>query len=107
MSQVQRQRLDKKAGRMKEIKCVYCNGTGRTPSKVFPCLVCRGEGRVIVKEPVIQCPECKGKGRNPQSKLTCLRCKGIGFTKSSEGSGHSKDVFPFEPKGSVLIPKGE
>jgi len=95
---------------VKEIVCVYCHGTGRTPSKVFPCLICKGKGRISIEEDMVKCRACRGTGKHPQSKLTCLECKGIGYIKPSvrrSSSKSSKDPFPFEMKGSVLLPKGK
>lgn len=92
----------------KEVRCVYCNGTGKTPSRVFSCPICKGKGRISIEDDMVPCPACKGTGRHPQSKLSCLECKGLGYVKPSSKSGSgksSKGSFPFEVKKNVLLPK--
>lgn len=63
----------------KEIKCAYCQGTGKMPSDArVPCYVCEGKGFVLVEEKAKKCPECGGTGKAQESKLPCLSCKGKG-----------------------------
>jgi len=67
----------------KEIKCAYCNGTGKMPSDVrVLCYVCKGKGLVTVEEGIKQCSECGGTGKTQESNLPCLRCKGKGIVKA-------------------------
>ena len=67
----------------KEIKCAYCQGTGKMPSDVrVLCYVCGGKGLVAVEEETRQCPECGGRGKTQESKLPCLKCKGRGVVKA-------------------------
>lgn len=67
----------------KEIKCVYCEGTGKMPSDGrVPCRVCGGKGLVTVEGEAKQCLECGGTGKAQESKLPCLSCKGKGVVKA-------------------------
>lgn len=67
-----------------EIKCAFCNGTGKDPfellSKLSSCQVCGGKGVVIVKEPTTKCLFCKGTGVQPYTtnRLHCSVCAGKG-----------------------------
>lgn len=68
---------------MKEIKCAYCQGTGKVPGdNRVPCYVCAGKGLVTIEEEERQCPECGGTGKTQESKLPCLRCRGKGVVKA-------------------------
>lgn len=92
----------------KVLNCAYCNGTGRTPSRVFSCGICKGKGKISIEKDMVRCGACRGTGRHPQSKLTCLNCKGTGFVKSSKSNvleKSSNDSFPFRVKKNVFIPK--
>lgn len=63
----------------KEIKCAYCQGTGRMPSDGrVPCCICEGKSLVAVEGEAKQCAECGGTGKTQEAKLSCLGCKGKG-----------------------------
>ncbi len=58
-------------------KCAYCGGKGKDGDT--SCVVCGGDGYVMVKEPVKECPLCEGKGRYGGKK--CSVCEGTGWDK--------------------------
>lgn len=68
-----------------EVKCGFCNGTGKDPfqllSKLSTCQVCGGKGKVRVIGPTMKCNFCNGTGVQPYttSRLHCLACGGVGL----------------------------
>ena len=66
--------------------CAFCNGRGELPSaKGLICQVCRGEGIVHVKGPVIICAYCNGTGKQIlRSQITCSVCRGKGIVEVCE-----------------------
>lgn len=67
----------------KEIKCAYCQGTGKAPSdNRASCYVCADKGFVTIEGKAKQCPDCGGTGKTQESKLPCLGCRGRGVVKA-------------------------
>lgn len=67
-----------------EVKCAFCNGTGKDPfqllSKLSDCQVCLGKGKVKITSPTMKCNFCNGTGVQPYttSRIHCLACGGVG-----------------------------
>ena len=91
----------------KIIKCAFCNGIGKDPfellSEMSSCQVCRGKGKVEVKEPAVTCVFCSGTGVNPLgARVPCIVChgKGSNYCESDtictlcNGTGKSSDGMP-------------
>lgn len=74
---------------MAEVKCAYCQGTGKDPwglmSVLSDCQVCKGKGTVQIEAPYEQCPVCTGKGVERNKRLTCTACKGKGVLHIEKG----------------------
>ena len=63
--------------------CAFCNGRGESARGV-KCRVCRGEGTVYVKSPVVVCAYCNGTGKQIlRSQITCSVCRGKGVVEVS------------------------
>ncbi|OPL12427.1 MAG: molecular chaperone DnaJ [delta proteobacterium MLS_D] len=67
-------------------ECEKCSGTGTEPgSKLIPCNVCGGSGRIKVAEGPLHftqvCPRCGGHGR---VGTPCSACGGSGQTEGTE-----------------------
>ncbi len=75
---------------MSEVKCAYCQGTGRDPwglmSVLSKCQVCKGKGTVQIEAPYEQCPVCNGKGVERNKRLSCMACKGKGVLHIEKGT---------------------
>lgn len=69
-------------GKWVEVKCAFCQGTGKDPfgllSVLSTCGTCGGRGTVSVKEPYVPCLACGGTGIQPFTRLRCLGCGGKG-----------------------------
>jgi len=67
---------------MVEVKCAFCQGTGRDPfgilSPLSNCSVCGGKGVVMVAKPYVTCRACDETGIQTFTRLTCLACGGKG-----------------------------
>ena len=60
-------------------ECLFCNGSGVSPTGARNhCAVCGGAGVVWVEEPSQVCPDCNGTGWQPDMSLYCIVCKGKG-----------------------------
>jgi DnaJ-class molecular chaperone len=63
-----------------EIKCAFCGGKGKDPSRVLSplsnCGVCGGKGTVRVEEPYETCSACLDAGAYYRSRLSCGDCSG-------------------------------
>ena len=73
---------------MVEVKCAFCQGTGRDPfgilSPLSNCSVCGGKGVVKIAKPYVTCRACDGTGIQPFTRLTCLACGGKGVISVAE-----------------------
>jgi len=73
-----------------EIKCAFCQGTGRDPFHVMSalsnCPVCKGKKTVKVRDPYETCGACEGTGRYFNSKMYCWTCKGKGVVPVKQES---------------------
>jgi len=63
--------------------CGLCKGITDTPDD--PCVVCKGKGSVIMREPSIRCPRCEGNGKTRTADKAvlysslCVECSGTGW----------------------------
>jgi len=69
-------------------KCAYCNGLGNYKNREgtdVRCVVCRGNGSVLVAQPAWRCVYCNGKGgfrdndEYDKCFVTCDACEGSGW----------------------------
>lgn len=90
--------------------CKKCNGTGSERitqqsfigmmTKIVPCSVCRGEGKVI-KEP---CSQCQGQGRVRTTKTLKVKIpKGINSGQSIRIAGKGEKGEKGAPSGDLYI----
>lgn len=72
----------------REIKCAYCNGSGRDRwgllSELSACSACGGRGRQRIRVPFRRCGHCGGSGVHPHLRVTCTSCGGIGSVHVEE-----------------------
>ena len=63
------QEAAQKEGKWVEMKCAFCQGTGKDPfgllSVLSICGACGGKETVSVKEPYVPCLACGGTGIQP------------------------------------------
>lgn len=62
--------------------CGWCGATGedRADRAEFRCPVCRGQGSVLVAQPVRKCVNCDGNGTRPDdAQYRCQACSGSGW----------------------------
>jgi len=65
--------------------CAYCRGTGKSPKTNTQCPICRGDGFVSVRPPVVRCAYCRGTGVGQSGTiLTCQICRGKGVVEVKE-----------------------
>lgn len=94
------------AAKLTEVKCAYCNGTGKDRwglmSVLADCQVCKGKGTVKIETPFEKCPVCHGEGMQYNRRLTCLACGGKGILPVKKGmkicpecGGSGKGAFGF------------
>lgn len=75
----------KKISKSSTLKCVFCQGKGVQPgAERLSCIVCRGSGRITVKQPCSICKECGGRGKKAGTNLYCLSCQGRGFIEEKK-----------------------
>jgi DnaJ-class molecular chaperone len=62
--------------------CAWCQGTGKFGNYNDLCLVCGGQGSVLVAQPARICPHCKGKGAVTVNDFEdrCKVCGGAGWS---------------------------
>jgi DnaJ-class molecular chaperone len=61
-------------------KCVYCQGTGDSPTGTrCACLACRGRGVIAVAHENEICQDCHGFGTCNQAGWYCFKCHGAGL----------------------------
>lgn len=89
MAKVIAKKKIKAPGSKAEVKCAYCQGTGKDRwglmSVLSDCQVCKGKGTVLIEKPYEKCPVCQGTGVQRNKRLTCLACKGKGVLHIEEG----------------------
>ncbi len=74
----------KKISKSSMLKCVFCQGKGVQPgAERLSCIVCKGSGRITVKQPCSICKECGGRGKKAGTNLYCLSCQGKGFVEEN------------------------
>lgn len=61
-----------------EVKCMYCDGTGKANNET--CIVCGGKGKVYVSDSTRKCQFCKGRGYMMPAH-PCTVCGGTGFSR--------------------------
>ncbi len=107
--------LKKNKRNIVEVKCAFCNGTGKDPfellSKLSVCQVCFGKGKIKIEGAAVKCNFCGGTGISPYttSRLHCLACGGKGVvTKIDPSKKCSKcggtGIYPRRPH-PVVCPK--
>jgi DnaJ-class molecular chaperone len=64
------------------LKHVQCEGSGRYGEYQDLCLVCAGQGSVLVAQPAHVCPHCEGKGTVQAGEYQdrCKVCGGAGWS---------------------------
>ena len=62
--------------------CAWCEGAGKYGQYGDICLVCNGQGSVLVAQPSHQCPHCAGKGTQVSGEYhdRCKICGGSGWS---------------------------
>ncbi len=68
--------------------CAWCGGTGLYGQYNDQCLVCTGQGSVLVAQPARKCPQCKGTGAVMVGEFNdrCKTCNGTGWSHVLKGS---------------------
>jgi DnaJ-class molecular chaperone len=62
--------------------CAWCEGTGKFGAYGDACLVCTGQGSLLVAQPARKCPWCQGSGSADQGEFKdrCNLCGGTGWS---------------------------
>jgi DnaJ-class molecular chaperone len=62
--------------------CAWCSGTGKFGQYGDVCLVCNGQGSVLVAQPSHKCPHCSGTGTQMSGEYQdrCKICGGAGWS---------------------------
>jgi DnaJ-class molecular chaperone len=62
--------------------CAWCEGTGVYGQYKDICLVCNGQGSVLVAQPSHKCPHCSGTGVQMSGEFQdrCKICGGSGWS---------------------------
>lgn len=62
--------------------CAWCGGTGKYGDYKDDCLVCGGQGSLMVAQPARRCPRCNGSGVDESSEYhdRCKTCNGAGWS---------------------------
>ena len=77
----------KKISKSTKLNCAFCQGKGIQPgAERLSCIVCKGNGHFIVKQPYNICKECGGRGRKKGANLYCFLCHGKGFIEENRHS---------------------
>jgi DnaJ-class molecular chaperone len=63
-------------------ECAWCQGSGKFGPYNDACLVCAGQGSVLVAQPARKCPHCEGKGiiLSNEFEDRCKICSGTGWS---------------------------
>jgi len=61
--------------------CAWCEGAGKFGEYGDVCLVCGGQGSLLVAQPARKCPWCQGSGsvNVGEFKDRCKMCNGTGW----------------------------
>ncbi len=72
--------------------CAWCEGSGRFGQYGDICLVCKGQGSVLVAQPGRKCPQCEGKGYEIQGEFKdrCKTCDGSGWSHTFKQGGGTR-----------------
>jgi DnaJ-class molecular chaperone len=62
--------------------CAWCEGNGKFGEYHDVCLVCNGQGSVLVAQPAHKCPQCDGSGSVylDEFRDRCKTCGGTGWS---------------------------
>lgn len=62
--------------------CAWCEGSGKFGDYGDLCLVCAGQGSVLVAQPARICPQCGGSGTITVGEFQdrCKVCNGSGWS---------------------------
>jgi DnaJ-class molecular chaperone len=62
--------------------CSWCDGSGKYGEYQDICLVCNGQGSVLVAQPAHKCPQCDGSGAvySGEFRDRCKTCGGTGWS---------------------------
>jgi len=62
--------------------CAWCEGSGTYGDYGDLCVVCSGQGSLLVAQPARSCPQCAGTGRITGSEFEdrCKVCNGSGWS---------------------------
>jgi DnaJ-class molecular chaperone len=62
--------------------CAWCEGKGKYGQYNDICLVCNGQGSVLVAQPSHKCPHCEGTGVQMSGEYQdrCKVCGGAGWS---------------------------
>jgi DnaJ-class molecular chaperone len=60
--------------------CAWCRGEGKWGEYGDACLICGGQGSLLVAQPARQCPWCEGKGVVGEMEDRCKTCGGSGWS---------------------------
>jgi DnaJ-class molecular chaperone len=68
--------------------CAWCQGSGKYGQYGDLCLVCNGQGSVLVAQPARKCPQCGGSGTMMVKGIAdrCKVCNGAGWSHVLKGS---------------------
>lgn len=67
--------------------CAWCQGSGKYGEYGDLCLVCNGQGSVLVAQPARKCPQCGGSGTMMVKGIAdrCKVCNGAGWSHVLKG----------------------
>lgn len=67
--------------------CAWCQGSGKYGQYGDLCLVCNGQGSVLVAQPARKCPQCGGSGTMMVKGIAdrCKVCNGAGWSHVLKG----------------------
>jgi DnaJ-class molecular chaperone len=62
--------------------CAWCEGHGKYGQYQDLCLVCGGQGSILVAQPARSCPQCGGSGITESGEFQdrCRVCNGSGWS---------------------------
>ena len=62
--------------------CAWCEGSGKFGTYQDACLVCNGQGSLLIAQPPRKCPWCEGSGTEISDEFNdrCKKCNGAGWS---------------------------